>query len=184
MAEKKQGKNKTLALALVLVLVAVAGVAGYLFYAPATLRFSVMDPPPEPYGPTIQAIYITFTKVEIHVGNAGDTSGWHTISQGSTVNLLAALNVSKLLCSSNLPQGKYTEIRFFASQAIVKIIGVNWTYTIPSGGQTGIKVQIAKGGFQVYGWQTVNLVLDIAFRSSEILSNKNILNPVASARVA
>ncbi len=184
MVEKKQVKKNTLALVLVLVLVAIGGVVGYLFYAPATLKLSVMDPPPEPYAQSIQAIYITFTKVEIHVANAGNTSGWHTINEGSTVNLLSVLNVSKLLGSSNLPSGKYTEIRFFASEAIVKINGSNVTYTIPSGTQTGIKVQIANGGFRVYGGQTVNLQLDIAFKNSEILNNPTkTLVPVASARV-
>jgi Domain of unknown function (DUF4382) len=180
-ALKPKKRTRNLALAIVLIIVVVAAVGGYLLYAPATVNLSVKDAPPEPYDPSISAIYVTFVSVELHVANAGNSSGWHTIVQNSTVNLIQVLNVSKVIGSAHVPQGKYTELRFNASQAIVTINGVNVTYNIPSG---SFKVPITGGGFQIVGGQTVNVQLDLAFRNSEILNNPTkTLTPVATAKV-
>ena len=170
-------------LATLLVVIAIAGAAAYLFYAPAGVNLLIIDPPPEQYSSNIGAIYVTFTKVEVHAANAGNESGWHTIATNATVNLLTVLNVSKIIGNGQLSPGKYTEIRLFVSAATVTLLGVTLTYTIPSGAQTGIKVVIA-GGFQVYGGQSTNIQLDFAFRNSEIISNTTgNLSPVVSATI-
>ncbi len=172
-------------LALALVLVIVSGVTGLLLFGPGTVAVSITDAPPEPYDHSIQAIYITFNRVELHAANAANESGWHTIITSATVDLLKTTNTSKILGLAQFPAGKYTEIRFFADNATVTINGQNVTCTIPSGFQTGIKVKIEGGGFQLYGAQTMNVLLDIAFRNSEILHNPNrILVPVVTAKVA
>jgi uncharacterized protein DUF4382 len=171
-------------LAVILVAVGVSASVGFLFYGPAYVRLGITDPPPQPYDSSISAIKVTFTKIEIHVANASDQSGWHTLSTGGTVNLLSVLNVQQVLGTSSIPAGKYTEIRFFASQAIITINGTPVTYTIPGGNQTGFKVTVTGGGFQVVGGQTVNVQLDLAFRNSEIMNNpQHILTPVATASV-
>jgi len=92
------------------------------------------------------------------------------------------LNVSKVLGTAQVPAGKYTELRFNVSKVVVTISGVDFTYTIPSG---SLKVPITGGGFQAYGALTVNVELDLSFRTTEILNNPTLmLNPVATARVA
>ncbi len=171
-------------LAVVLALVAASASTGFLFYGPAYVKLGVIDPPPQPYDPSISAITVMFTRIEVHVANASEQSGWHTLSTGGTVNLLSVLNVQQVLGTSSVPAGKYTEIRFFASQAIITINGTPVTYSIPGGNQTGFKIAITGGGFQMLGGQTVNVQLDLAFRNSEIVNNpQHILTPVATAKV-
>jgi hypothetical protein len=177
----KWGKKK-IVLAIVLVLVVVGGVVGFLFYAPSNVQISIRDPPQQPYDPSIQAIYVTFTSIDIHTANAASDSGWHTITTGATVNLFTVLNASKVLDKASLPAGKYTELRFNVSKVVVTKSGVNVTYTIPSG---SLKIPITGAGAQAYGALTVNVELDLSFKSSEILSNPTLtLNPVATAKVA
>lgn len=177
----KRGKRK-LALAILLVLVVVGGVVGFLYYAPSNAQISIKDPPQQPYDPSIQAIYVTFTSIEIHAANAGDSSGWHALTTGATVNLFTVLNVSKVLGRASLPAGKYTELRFNVSAVAVTISGINVTFTIPSG---SLKIPITGAGAQAYGALTVNIVLDLSFKTSEILNNPTLkLNPVATAEVA
>lgn len=92
--------------------------------------------------------------------------------------------MSKVLGGASVPQGKYSEIRFFASQAIITINGVDKTYTIPGGDQTGIKVVITGGGFQIFGGQSLTVQLDLAFNNSEIMNNPTMrLPPVATAKI-
>ena len=174
--------RRRIVLAIVLVLVAIGAVAGVLFEAPSNTQISIRDPPQQSYDPTIQAIYVTFTSIEVHVANAHNDSGWTAITTSATVNLLTVLNVSKVLGRASVPAGKYTELRFNVSKVVVTISGVNATYTIPSG---SLKVPIANGGFQAYGALTVNVELNLSFRTNEILNNPTLtLNPVATAKVA
>jgi len=175
----KRGKKK-IVLALVLVLVVVGGVVGFLFYAASNVQISIRDPPQQPYDLKIQAIYVTFTSMDIHAANARNDSGWHTVATDATVNLFTVLNVSKVLNKASLPAGKYTELRFNVSQVIVTISGVNVTFTIPSG---SLKVPITGAGAQAYGALTVNVELDLSFKTSEILNPTLTLNPVATAKV-
>lgn len=180
-ASKKRSKRRALP-AILLVLVISGAVAGFLFYAPSYVQISIRDPPQQSYDPRIQAIYVTFTGIETHVANAGNSSGWHTITTAATVNLFTVLNASKVLDRAQVPAGKYTELRFNVSAVVVTITGVNVTYTIPSG---SLKVPITGGGFQAYGASTVHMELDLSFKSSEILNNPTLtLNPVATAKVA
>ena len=177
----KRGKKK-IVLAIVLVLVVVGGVVGFLFYAPSNVQISIRDPPQQPYDPSITGIFVTFTSIEIHSANAGDASGWHTITTSATVNLFTVLNVSKVLGKASLPAGKYTELRFNVSAIIVTISGINVTFTMPS---ASLKIPITGAGAQAYGALTVNIVLDLSFKNSEILNNPTLkLNPVATAEVA
>jgi Domain of unknown function (DUF4382) len=179
---KANRAKKKIVLALVLVLVVIGGVVGLFFYAPSNVQISIRDPPQQPYDSSIQAIYVTFTTIEIHSANAGNDSGWHKITTGTTVNLFTVLNGSKILGKTSLPAGKYTELRFNVSQVIVTLSGVNVTFTIPSG---SLKIPIAGTGAQAYGALTLNVELDLFFKNSEILNNPTMtLSPVATAKVA
>ena len=157
------------------------GVVGFLFYAPSNAQISVRDPPQQPYDSSIQAIYVSFTSIEIHSASAGDASGWHTITTSATVNLFTVLNVSKVLGKASLPAGRYNELRFNISAIIVTISGINVTFTMPS---ASLKIPITGAEAQAYGALTVNIMLDLSFKNSEILNNPTLkLNPVATAEV-
>src|SRR6266705_539105 len=136
-------------------------------------------PPQQPYDPSITAIFVTFTSIDIHAANAGSDSGWHTITTGATVNLFTVLNASKVLGKASLPAGKYTELRFNVSAVIVTISGINVTFTIPNG---SLKIPITGAGAQAYGALTVNVVLALSFSSSDPYYPKWTLRPLASER--
>ncbi len=167
-----------------MVFLGISAAAYYLYYGPAHVSLSITDPPPEAYDSSIQAIYVSFTKVEIHTANAGNESGWYTLLSGGTINLLTVLNGSRNLGFAQLPPGKYTEIRLFTSEAIITINGTDVTYTIPNGTQAGFKIVIIGGGLQIFGGQTLTVLLDLSFRNSEIMNNPTKkLTPVATAKV-
>lgn len=156
----------------------------YLYYAPSHLTLSIADPPPNGYSSSITAIYVNISEIDIHTAGADNNSGWHTIATSESLNLMSIISASKLLGTTSLPAGKYSDLRFFTSQAVITINGANSTYTIPSGGQTGIKVPIPNGGFHIYGGQTLNVQLDLSFNNNQILNNPTkTLAPVATATV-
>jgi len=171
------------ALAILTIILGASLSTAYLYYAPSHLALTLSDPPPTPYSNNITAIYVTLTTIEIHAANAGN-SGWQTLATDVTVNLMTTLSTPKLLGTTQLPPGRYTELRFFASQAIITISGSNSTYTIPSGNQTGIKVPVTGGGFHIYGGQTMTVQLDLSFNNNEIMNNPTMtLTPVATAKL-
>jgi hypothetical protein len=156
----------------------------YLYYMPSHLTLAIADPPPSPYSNNVTAIYVSVSEVDIHAASADNNSGWHTIASSFTLNLMSVLSTSKLLGTTTLPPGKYSELRFYASDAVIILNGVNLTYSIPGGGQTGIKVVIPNGGFHIYGGQSLTVQLDLSFNNSEIMNNPTMkLNPVATATV-
>lgn len=171
--------RRRLAMAILLVVIIAGAAAGLLFYGPSNLQLSIKDPPQAPYDSSIQAIYVTFASIDVHTANAGNNSGWHTVTTGTTINLLTVLNVSSVIGRSSLLAGKYTELRFNISKVVITISGINVTYTIPGG---SLKVPILNGGFQAYGALTVNVELDLSFNDNEILSMNGHLTPVATAR--
>lgn len=156
----------------------------YLYYMPSHLTLSIADPPPNAYSSSITAIYVNITEIDIHSAGADNNSGWHTIANSVSLNLMTVISASKLLGTTNLPAGKYSELRFFTSQAVITLNGANSTYTIPSGSQTGIKVPIPNGAFQIYGGQTLTVQLDLSFNNNEILNSPTkTLAHVATATV-
>src|SRR6266487_5311024 len=171
-------------LAILTIILGASSSIAYLYYAPSHLILSITDPPPISYSNNITAIYVTLTTIEIHAADADNNSGWHTLAMDVTLNLMTLLSASKLLGTAQLPPGRYSEIRFFASQAIITINGTNTTYTIPSGNQTGVKVPVTGGGFHIYGGQTMTVQLDLSFNNNEILNNPTMtLTPVATAKL-
>jgi Domain of unknown function (DUF4382) len=175
--------KKGILAALVLAVVIIA-VAGFLFYGPSNVTVTVKDPPPQQYDPSISAILVSFSKIELHSANAGNESGWHTVTTGATVDLMQVLTISKILAKAQISAGTYHEIRLFTGTANITIAGVVVTYHIPSGEQTGIKVVIS-GGLTILGGLGQTVQLDFAFKNSEILQNPSLtLNPVVSASVA
>jgi len=174
--------GKVVAVALAVLAILAGG--AYLFFAPAHVTLSITDPPPQPYDSSITAIEVIFTRIEIHAAGAGNESGWHILMSGGTVNLLNVLNISQVLGTTSVPAGKYSEVRFIVNQTIITVNGVNIPYTVPSANQTGFKVVITGGGFQVMGGLSVTVLLDLAFKNNEILNNpQHVLTPVATATV-
>ena len=177
----------------VLVILMIGGVAGYFFYhdfAQGTVTLAINDPPSSPngnsqhYNSSILHIYITFTKIDVHLGGFGsqNSTGWYPIvTSPTTVDMISVLTTSKTLGNRNLPTGTYDQLRFPASAATVTFSNVgNVTYSIPS---DSLKVTIAGGGFQSSPGTHVNLLLTLSFNNNEIVAMNGNLTPHATAQV-
>jgi hypothetical protein len=109
-----------------------------------TLRVSLVDAP----DPTISSLNITIDRVEAHVVNPNDLNDnepghWQTITTSpQTFDLLDLVTNEAILGSATLPTGHYTQVRLFVSNATVTDATGTHPVTIPSAGNTGIKLNV------------------------------------------
>jgi hypothetical protein len=97
---------------------------------------------------------------EVRVNFADDSSGWRTLTSSPGVyNLLTYQNGrDTLIATGSFPYGTVKEIRFIlGSNNSIKISNVLYPLTIPSGGESGLKIKVNKG------LQTPNEVMIIDF---------------------
>jgi hypothetical protein len=102
------------------------------------IRMHLTDSPAQ-----FDAVNIVVTGVEVHQAGADSTSGWITVNSISgTYDLLSLANgLSVVLVDSSLPAGHYTQIRLLiGAGSNVVIGGVSFDLEIPSGMQTGLKL--------------------------------------------
>lgn len=114
-----------------------------------TLSVMLTDPPTVPTGVT--ALYINYNNVQVHVSNAGNQSGWTTLTGSGQLNLMSMVDVSQTIATANINTGTFNAIRFNITSATVTYNGQNYTadlvyqehvLTIPISG--GIQVSEAK----------------------------------------
>lgn len=106
------------------------------------------------------AVNIVVTRVEVHMDGTDTTSGWTVVrSDSATFDLLKLRNGARtLLGSTGLVPGHYTQIRLIIGQgSTVTLNGITYPLTIPSGMQTGIKLN---NEFDIVAGQTYELLLD------------------------
>lgn len=139
-----------------------------------TLAVSMSDGP----NPTITAMNITIDRVEANVNGA-----WTTVtSVPQSFNLLDLTKNDTLLGSANLPAGHYTQIRFFPSSATVTDATGTHNVTIPSGVQSGVKVNV---DYDINSNQTTAILLDFNVDKSVVQqgAGQYMLQPVIPAVV-
>jgi len=130
--------------------------------------------------PTITALNLTINKVEANVDGQ-----WKVVSdQTQTFDLLALAKTDTEIGSADLPVGTYDQIRFFPTSATVTDSTGTHDVTIPSGSQTGVKVNI-QGGYTVTNKQVTTLLIDFNVQHSLVVtgSGKYILKPVVKGVV-
>ncbi len=142
-------------------------------------------------GPTtsVTDVVIRFTKVEIHATDSTDESvendGWQTITVSETIiDFANPTSVNTILGGASLPAGTYNMLRLFTDHATVSVNGVQRTLMIESGDQTGIKVPIIPGGFDLPGGGTADVTLTFTFNAHEIAANPKNMVPVVKAEIA
>lgn len=128
----------------------------------ARINVSMTDAPA-----SFQAVTVNITEIDIHKNGADSSSGWQTIStQPTTVNLLDLANgKTKLLGSNTIDAGDYSQIRLIlgGNSTVTTMDGTTHALTVPSGSQTGIKVN---ANISVSAGETFNLLLDFNAASS------------------
>lgn len=101
------------------------------------------------------SVIVTITGVDIN----SSTNNWiHLNSNLQTFNLLDMRNgVTSLFCDSVLAPGHYTQIRLIVQSARVVVDGMSHDMDIPSGSETGIKLNHE---FDISAGETYDLLLD------------------------
>lgn len=139
-----------------------------------TLSVAMSDGP----GPGITAAVVTIDKVEANVDGA-----WVSITTTpQTLNLLDLITNEKILGSASLPAGHYSQVRFFPSSATVTDSSGTHTVKIPSGAQTGVKVNV---DYDIGSNQVTTVLLDFNVDKSFVMEGNGqyILKPVIPAVV-
>ncbi len=125
------GKGTTIAVIIVAIALIAVVVGAILISQPATGTVSIYVKDDEI---AWKHVNVTFSEVQIHRAS-DNNSGWQTLSiKEGAIDLVALTNVSKLLASSSVPPGEYTQIRFVVDTVTgVMLDGSNVTFTVPSG---------------------------------------------------
>jgi len=121
-----------------------------------SIRLVLIDSPS-----TLDSIVICISRVEVHKSGTDTTSGsWTVINDSLRYFDLLLLNngASAVLGDTSLTEGTYTQIRLIVEDRnYVVDDGVNYPLTIPSGTQTGIKLNHS---FEIESGKLYELFLD------------------------
>lgn len=158
----------------IFLIIIVAAVGISILSAPTgTVSIYVKDAPAD-----WKYINVTFSEVKIHQADAGNDSGWQTLSiKNGTVDLKSLSDVSALLASGNVSTGNYTQIRIVVASATgVMINGTSVVFKVPSG---ELKTTHP---FNVTAGQITSLTLDIDLEHSIVHNSQGwIFKPVLGA---
>ncbi len=92
-------------------------------------------------------VNIVVDSVRAHIDISDTTGGWYTLNRTSTTyNLLALVNgANAVIGAAKLPVGYYTQLRLYiGSGSNVVVSGVTKSLNVPSGSQSGLKLNIAE----------------------------------------
>ena len=143
----------------------------------ATLEMRVTDAPPE----GVSKILITVENIQVNVAG-GETAGvqteggWQTIIEDPrSFDLVALTGVEGVLGSTELPPGRYNQVRMDVVEALITIEGEEVPATIPSG------VLRLVGGFELAADDTTILTLDFDAARSVVL--RGMMDPLLKPAV-
>ncbi|MGC8654741.1 MAG: DUF4382 domain-containing protein [Candidatus Kryptoniota bacterium] len=143
-----------------------------------TFQVNMIDSPG-----SFDAVNIVVDSVTAHIATSDSTSGWVTLNSTSkTYDLLKLVNgVNAVIASAAVPAGHYSQIRLYiGSGSNVVIAGSSFPLTIPSGIQSGLKLNVDA---TVQSGMTYVLTLDFNVNQSIVvtgnfLNHQFILKPV------
>ena len=126
------------------------------------------------------AVFINVTEVDVHSATSDSSGGWFVVNRTPHFyDLLTLRNgISTVLGDTMLSAGHYTQIRLIlGSGSYVVINGISYALTVPSGMQTGIKLN---NDFDIQANTTYQLTLDFDASKSIVQTGngKYMLNPV------
>jgi hypothetical protein len=125
-----------------------------------TLAVLLTDPPTVPSGVT--AVYATYSELQVHVGDAGNLSGWYDLHSSGQINLMSVINVGQTIASTNVPAGTYNILRFNITAATVTYEGKNYTARVATSSSTGSQLNVPIiGGIAVSSGQSSAAIIDM-----------------------
>ena len=137
-----------------------------------TFKIEVFDSPPPD---SVENIFITIKEVSVH--KAG--GGWDTLSQPEvTLDFLELINgVTASLVDEPLESGDYTQLRLVVADSNTVVInGESYPLKIPSGTETGIKLNL---NFTILDDEIIEVMVDFdASKSITWTPGKYLLSPV------
>jgi hypothetical protein len=135
------------------------------------LQVSMTDAPA-----SYDSVNIYIDSVQAHIANGDTIQGWFTLNnKPEKYDLKTLVNgATTIIGSDTLPVGRYSQIRLFiGSGSYIVVNGVPYSLTIPSGVQTGLKLNVdanLQDGF------LYNITLDFDANMSIVVSG-TLLNP-------
>jgi hypothetical protein len=129
------------------------------------IKITMVDSPAEYDG-----VNIVVTRVEVHRVNNDSTNGWFVINNNTaTYDLLRLRNGASVVLGNNyLDAGSYTQIRLIiGTGSNIVVNGITYPLEIPSGEQTGIKLNHA---FVIEEGLIYELLLDFDAEHSIVLT--------------
>jgi len=129
------------------------------------LKITMVDAPA-----SYDEVNIVVTRVEVHKAGADSNSGWFVINNNAaTYDLLVLRNgASVVLGNNSLDAGHYTQIRLIiGTGSNVVVDGITYPLEIPSGEQTGVKLNHA---FDIQAGLLYELLLDFDAERSIVLT--------------
>jgi hypothetical protein len=160
--------RRSIVLLIALIVVVAASSAVIFQFTPAasgTLAIGLTDAPTQ----DVSHIYLTISNIELEID--GNTT------ENTQFDLLALVNVTKMLGNVSVPAGNYTMIRLNVASALATIDGANVTLKVPSG---EIKVP---NHFQIQSGKTTTIILDITADNTNISASGN-LRPIVTVKSA
>ncbi len=131
-----------------------------------SIRLILIDSPS-----TLDSVVICFSRVEVHKSGSDTTEGsWSVINDSLRyIDLLLLQNgASAVLGDTSLSAGKYTQIRLIVEDSnYVMENGIKYPLAIPSGTQTGIKLNHS---FEIENGKLYELYLDFNVDKSIIIT--------------
>ncbi len=134
-----------------------------------TFQINMIDSPG-----AFDAVNIVVDSVQAHIATSDSTSGWLTLnSTAGTYDLLQLVNgVNAVIGKAAVPAGQYSQIRLFiGSGSNVFVAGTAYPLTIPSGMQSGLKLNM---NATIQSGMTYILTLDFNVNQSIVITG----NPV------
>jgi hypothetical protein len=141
-------------------------VSGNQTLGKGSLRIVLIDSPSK-----LDSIIICVSRVEVHKSGSDTTEGSWTVINDSLryFDLLLLTNgASAVLGDTSLTEGKYTQIRLIVEDCNYVIDnGMKYPLTIPSGTQTGIKLNHS---FEIENGKLYELFLDLNVEKSVLIT--------------
>lgn len=128
-----------------------------------------------------ESVFIDLRAVEVHASTGNQESGWTTLETNAGVyDLLELTNgVESVIANDTYPSGRISQLRLLLGENnSVVIDGETYPLTVPSGSQSGLKLQINE---DLAEGITYSILLDFDAAKSVVsagASNRYILKPV------